>query len=322
MLQQRPLRQSIHKWHHSRPLHKLTRPPRIHFFDIKSRVGPFSPNTLRTRLSLNYKRLTYTESSISYPDIEPLCKSLDIPPAHHDKSATTPRYTLPALLIEIDDKDNASPLAVARLMQDHHGHCSATSVRHPNLDFGPAVAVSTTLAIAQTLDAKFPGPEYPALFPFADSEEQARHTQRTITRAVAPARRLVIPSVPDILDERGREYFDTTRRTWFKVDALNELRPKSEAEEKQLWRGLQADLDGVIGVLRREQGGVEAPFLNGHVPTYADFVVMAFLAWFHRVDRRAWDRVLEFGNGELKTLWAGCKRWLDGRGEQLEWEVE
>ena len=59
-------------------------PVHVHFFDIRSRLPgrmqSFSPNTLRIRQSLNYKRISYSESFISYPDIELLWESLGLVP--------------------------------------------------------------------------------------------------------------------------------------------------------------------------------------------------------------------------------------------------
>ncbi|KAJ5780686.1 hypothetical protein N7457_005846 [Penicillium paradoxum] len=74
----------------------MTETDPIHFFDLWSSLpGPgksWSPNTLRTRMVLNFKGIPYTQSWVSYPDIAPLLKAHGVPPG----TSNTP-YTLPAI---------------------------------------------------------------------------------------------------------------------------------------------------------------------------------------------------------------------------------
>ncbi|KAJ1307257.1 hypothetical protein OPQ81_001370 [Rhizoctonia solani] len=66
----------------------------IIFYDILSEHGTWSPNTYKTRLTLNYKRLPYRVEYVSYPDIAPKLKELGV-------RATNPTayiaYTLPMI---------------------------------------------------------------------------------------------------------------------------------------------------------------------------------------------------------------------------------
>ncbi|KAL6242726.1 hypothetical protein RBB50_010372 [Rhinocladiella similis] len=287
----------------------LSHPPRVHFFDIKSLVGPFSPNTLRTRLSLNYKRITYTESTISYADVRALCRDLGIPAHHPDQTrSSSPQYTLPVILFETSAEHHESFQGPGRFL-------SPASL-HGRLDFDAARAVCSTVTIGRALDTYFPPPTWKALFPFQHSDAQNEEVQRCITRAVGVARRLILPRVPKILDERGRQYFVDTRTKWFGVETLDELEPQSEAEATQLWVDMTRELERITKMLRK------GPFINGDVPSYPDFVIVAFIAWFQRVDERAWKRLLGFGNGEIQRLWHACKPWLRGQGEVIDWEVE
>jgi hypothetical protein len=49
---------------------------------------------MKTRMVLNYKRIPYTQSFISYPDIQPLALSLSILPL----PGLAQPYTLPAVV--------------------------------------------------------------------------------------------------------------------------------------------------------------------------------------------------------------------------------
>ncbi|KAJ5965935.1 Glutathione S-transferase-like protein ustS [Penicillium waksmanii] len=69
----------------------------VHLFDITSTLPgsskSWSPNTLKVRAVLNFKGIPYTQSWISYPDIAPLLKSLDVTP-----NAAGYPYTLPTII--------------------------------------------------------------------------------------------------------------------------------------------------------------------------------------------------------------------------------
>ncbi|RDB26481.1 Glutathione S-transferase-like protein ustS [Hypsizygus marmoreus] len=66
----------------------------ITFYDIASTVAgqAFSPNTWKTRYSLNYKGIPYRTVWVEIHDVEAFCKKNGIPPTH-DRSL----YTLPAI---------------------------------------------------------------------------------------------------------------------------------------------------------------------------------------------------------------------------------
>jgi len=49
--------------------------PLVRFYDI-SGPKPWSPSCWRTRYALNYKRIPYTVTKISYPDIKPIAEKL------------------------------------------------------------------------------------------------------------------------------------------------------------------------------------------------------------------------------------------------------
>ncbi|KAL5504851.1 hypothetical protein ACEPAH_7514 [Sanghuangporus vaninii] len=70
----------------------------ITFYDIPSKLPgkAWSPNTFKTRISLNYKEVPYKTEWIEYPDIEPTLKKLGGAPTSK-KDDGRDHYTLPAI---------------------------------------------------------------------------------------------------------------------------------------------------------------------------------------------------------------------------------
>ncbi|KJA19330.1 hypothetical protein HYPSUDRAFT_143930 [Hypholoma sublateritium FD-334 SS-4] len=70
----------------------------ITLFDLPSTlpIGAWSPNTWKTRFALNYQGIPYVTEWVEWPDIEPRCIELGIPPTAK-KANGSARYTLPAI---------------------------------------------------------------------------------------------------------------------------------------------------------------------------------------------------------------------------------
>ncbi|KAK2787616.1 hypothetical protein FQN51_003111 [Onygenales sp. PD_10] len=263
----------------------------VHFFDLTSSLPPprtsWSPFTLRTRLALNLKRIPYTQSYTSYPDIQPLLQSLSVPPL----PGRIP-YSLPAI----------------------HHPASLSTLNPSNAtinDSGP---------IALHLERAFPSPQYPALFPSAASYPLAVAVDRIITILIAHTRRILMAKVPAILDERGAEFFRRTRAGLFGCP-VEEYVFKGREELEGGWRELEGEVEVLVRMLRGE-GGNEGPFFEGATAGYADLMVVAFLGWYERVDRKDWERIVAVGDGGLGRLWEACLPWVEGQGEEREWVVK
>ncbi|PLB35656.1 uncharacterized protein BDW47DRAFT_59982 [Aspergillus candidus] len=259
----------------------------VHFFDITSTLpGPsksWSPNTLKARMVLNYKRIPYVESFISYPDIAPLIShQFGLPP-----NAEGIPFTLPAI---------SHP---------------------PTVTENPHGALMDSFAIAAHLDRNFPSPP---LFPSLDaSYALALAVDKLINKVAAKGRTLIIPRIADILDPRGREYFIKTRSAWFGMP-LSQLRPRDEREVRAMVDGMKTEL-ATIAQMLRGRIGKKGPFFEGVRPGYADFLVVAFLAWVERADKELWRELVSVGDGPLQALWDACRPWMEGQGEVKEWEV-
>ncbi|KAJ5970924.1 uncharacterized protein N7479_000842 [Penicillium vulpinum] len=261
---------------------------KIHFFDILSEIPgtakSWSPNTLRTRMILNFKGIPYTQSWVSYPDIAPLLKAHGIPPG---KSSSTIPYTLPAI--------------------SHKG--SITS--------NPEGVLMDSEPIAMYLDKLYPSPP---LFPSGDASYSLMVAVQKLLSLLSPSTRaLIIPNVPYKLDERGREYFIRTRSAAF-GKPLSEVRPTDEAELLALWQLVEKESETLIKMLKGRDGK-KGPFFEGEKAGYADMILAGVLAWFQRFDPDTFEKILALGNGEFKSLYEACLPWLEGQGEEREWPI-
>ncbi|KAL6233629.1 hypothetical protein BDW75DRAFT_184924 [Aspergillus navahoensis] len=271
----------------------------VQFFDILSALpGPnksWSPNTLKIRLALNYKRIPYTQSYISLPDIAPLLQSLSVP-AHAPGTAPKP-YTLPAII---------------------HPSLKSTS----NL----SGAMMDSLPIALHLEEIYPPQEYPSIFPSGDaSYALAVAVNELMRNMVFAGYALTAPRIADILDSpRGREYYIQTRSAPDMLGKpLLEIRPTDEAQVRKMVEEMKRKMGPIVQMLRKpgleEKNG--GPFFEGERPGLADFVFEAFMIWVKVADEDIWRELLAVGDGAVKALWDACYPWVEGQGEGVEWDI-
>ncbi|EEP79985.1 conserved hypothetical protein [Uncinocarpus reesii 1704] len=257
--------------------------------ELTSRTSKsWSPNTLRTRLVLNFKRIPYTQSFISYPDIAPILESLSVPPI-------VPQYlpyTLPAII--------------------HKPSLWSQNPQH--------YAMNDSTPIALHLESAFPAPHHPSLFPTPASYPLAMAVLSIMSEIMVKQRRIALPKTVKYLDPAGQEYFNRTRSELF-GQPLAELAATGD-ELERVWQDLAVPLSTLATMLRGEPGKQKSgPFFEGDKAGYADLVVVAFMAWFLRNDLGDWERIVAIGNGEFKRLWDACLPWVEGQGEEIEWEV-
>jgi glutathione S-transferase len=171
--------------------------------------------------------------------------------------------------------------------------------------------------VALYLDKAFPAPEYPPLFPSEGSQALALAVQQIVNGCMGKTSPILIPKVPlNILDDRDQEYFNRTRSSpQMYGKPLSEVLAKGEALEKA-WKALLNDLRLLASMLGANDKG---PFFEGTKPGYADFLVVSFVAWYERVDRADFERIMGAGNGELKRLWDACLPWVNGQGVEKEY---
>ncbi|KAL4870849.1 hypothetical protein BDV12DRAFT_195048 [Aspergillus spectabilis] len=260
----------------------------VHLFDILSAVpGPlkaWSPNTLKTRLALNYKNIPYTQTYVTYPDIAPLLTSLLVPP--HPKGIGHVAYTLPA-------------------------------ITHPSITATPSGTLMESLLIACHLEEQFP--ERP-IFPSGDaSYSLALAVHRIINLVSSAGYTLLIPSIARILDPRGQEYYIRTRTAMF-GKPLAEVRPTDEVVVTEMIEKMKKEMAPIVQMLKGKPGK-KGPFFENETPGYADFIVESFLIWYKFADERIWEELVGLGDGEIRALWDAVYPWVEGQGEDKDWEI-
>lgn len=250
----------------------------------------------KTRLLLNFKRISYRESLLSYPDIADALKSDRFP------SYDGP-FTLPAV---------CPPAGVGASADADDGICPALVDSFP---------------IARALDQQFPSDRQ--VFPDQASLAFAMTTQALVLATVRPAGlNLFVRYIPRLLDARGAEYFVRTRTQLFGKPLDQVGTPGDRAKDVA---ALVDALKPFTAALRGDgPGGRNSPFLmGGALPTYADLIVVGILVWAHCAELAAgadvepkggwFNTLLEADGGGLGRLWVASKEWIDGQGEVVEW---
>ncbi|ORX35101.1 hypothetical protein BD324DRAFT_633901 [Kockovaella imperatae] len=281
------------------PMEGLTRDQidQIQFLDIESRLQgvdrSWSPNTVRVRMVLNYKKIPYVESYISYPDIRAFGEKYDLP---LNTNYDPPRSTLPAILIR--DKQGK----VIKAMLDSR-------------------------TISELLDKLYPDPPI-FLLPMGDedtSKDGTTVTMRRFVRLLSPAwgagHNIVVPSIPSILDPRAKVYFVEDRA---KDDPLGQNRSPEDwgAENPEDdWEPFIKELKALAELFVHSTES--SPFLAGDKPCYEDFMLAAFITWFKRGSEANFKRLIQAGERDdgvnvLKRFYEACRPWVEGHGEVVE----
>ncbi|KAG8688987.1 hypothetical protein FRC11_004359 [Ceratobasidium sp. 423] len=263
----------------------------IIFYDILSQHGTWSPNTYKTRLTLNYKRIPYRVEYISYPDIAPLLKELGVRPTNPTPYIT---YTLPS----------------------EHPYANTTQAFLTTIGLLPVIAdpspdsngkptyVVESFDIAVYLDKTYPAPKYPAVFPPGTRAVQKitsdlfwNEVALTVLPALVP-----LTARAGFLDERGREHFSKTREEYMKqIPAETGIGSKfwGDVHEKWKWFGEILDLNE------------EGPFVTGKQVSFTDFVIGGIFFFLRRVeggDMSMWNAMAEWQGGRWAHLWAKIEK--------------
>jgi len=159
----------------------------------------------------------------------------------------------------------------------------------------------------------------------------SKSVQILVSACVIEGRTLIIPKIADILDPRGKEYFVRTRSEDY-GRPLDEVYPATHEAREVVWKKMERKLMDLIRVLKPppsagpaspsfSNANEDGPFFLGSTPSYADIIVVAFLTWFARGNAEVFDRMCKLGDGELGRLWHASKGWVEGKGEEVDWEV-
>ncbi|KAL2839302.1 hypothetical protein BJX68DRAFT_258896 [Aspergillus pseudodeflectus] len=137
---------------------------------------------------------------------------------------------------------------------------------------------------------------------------------RLITHVIAPGLRVLVPPVAEFLDPKGREYFVRARSLKSRMP-LREIRAVDEESFRTMVDAVKKGFAVVVRTIRGrredESQMQTGPLFVGAQPGYADFIVVAFFG----------VQLMSVGeDGEARALWNACLPWLNGRGEEVEWD--
>ncbi|KAH7338090.1 hypothetical protein B0J17DRAFT_660724 [Rhizoctonia solani] len=240
----------------------------IIFYDIHSNEGSWSPNTYKTRLTLNYKGLPYRVEYVSMAEIESKLKELGVPPSTHNPFF---KYILPMIADPSSD---------------------------PN---GKPTYVVESFEIALYLDEKYPAPKYPIVVPPGTRALQKIASERVMNAGMAFAA-VVLPLAaarPNFLDDKSYEYYTQSRKALFGRE-LVELLPEVDsnwAKAKGGWDALGDELD---------LGGKDGPFVMGAQISFIDFVVGGLLHGLQKCEggeMKYWKDMSTWQGGRWAAFW-------------------
>ncbi|EKM74965.1 hypothetical protein AGABI1DRAFT_80492 [Agaricus bisporus var. burnettii JB137-S8] len=179
----------------------------ITFYDL-AKKGPqttWSPNPLKIRFALNYKKIPYKTVVLEYQELEAEFKKVGIPPSDTWGDGR-PMYTSPSIF-----------------------------------DSSTNTGVTDSYKIAQYLDKAYP--DTPKLFPPGTEALQAAFYAQ-FYEVIAPFYPFAFPKVPGILNPSSAEYFYRTRSLVFGDLASFEPQGEKRAEAWKNVEAAYTKLDG------------------------------------------------------------------------------
>ncbi|KAG2147882.1 uncharacterized protein EDB93DRAFT_393940 [Suillus bovinus] len=246
----------------------------ITFLDIPTVLPvPFSANTWKVRLVLNYKKLTYITRWVETTDIASVCKSLGIPPTSTLPDGT-PKYTLPALI-----DNTTSPPA---LLSDSTPIIEYLERTYPDRDPSRALCPPASRALH-------------ALFEY--------HATHSILEQLLP---VMVMHMYDKKTPRDRVHFRERIEAAFgkKLEDI-ELRGK---EREEHWKKIEGAFDLLATFM--QAGSTAGELFTGPNLSLADCTLGGILLACRYVSPdEAWIKVLAWNDGKWKRYMAVLEEW-------------
>jgi len=253
--------------------------PSIVLYDIPRNVpagqggSTWSPNTLKSRIALNYKRIPFTTEWIEYPDIAPKFKALGLAPNPKGTPYTVPviQYTPPG------SKD--------------------------------AQYIMESSAIADFLDRTFPAR---ALYRGSAESQRAQREFRDLVLPCAHVHfgAFVHHGVASSLHPVSEAYFRRKVEAVFgPLEQLLTPRAKYDEALAHVVEGFNSLSEFVD---REEAAGNEVLYAldeeGVRAPTYAGMVFAGALGWLHRSGAQgAWEDIINLNGGRWAQLWKAAE---------------
>ncbi|KAH7098777.1 hypothetical protein BKA62DRAFT_354064 [Auriculariales sp. MPI-PUGE-AT-0066] len=269
--------------------------PTITFYDIPSKNGPWSGNTLKTRYALNFKNLPYKTHWIEYPDIAEVGQSIGAKPVGKTPNTDDPQWTCPMISVVLPDDEKAT-------------------------------VVTDSGDIADFLDAEpaLNGADTPMLFPLGTRDVQDSFLTAAVSNSIIERGIIALGASGSAakLLPRSEEYFRRTRLEWYGGNTewlgeraahrklpLEEWVPLGSAYREEAWAKVKAAWGRAAKIfMAAKDSSAAGPWLFGTTPVYADLVLLAWLAWLKHVSTEdEWGKVLSWDDGLWATLWDASK---------------
>ncbi|KIM40954.1 hypothetical protein M413DRAFT_19076 [Hebeloma cylindrosporum] len=244
----------------------------ITFYDIPS-TNPgrsWSANLFKTRYTLNLKGIPYKTEWVEFPDIEPLCKKLGIPPTGKN-AVGGDHYSLPAI------------------------HDPSTGV-----------SLSDSLLIAEYLERTYP--DTPQVFPHNTIALQVAFVD-AFRSNISAIWDFLTPAACAKFNPRSEEYFRRTRKEWLGKD-MEDMAPKGDAavaEWARFKNGLDKVDAWYSAKTGAVNGG---PFLLGKTPSWGDIVVASYFVMMRIVwgeDSEQWKDISSWNGGRWAGIVGALK---------------
>ncbi|TFK22733.1 hypothetical protein FA15DRAFT_504978 [Coprinopsis marcescibilis] len=259
----------------------------ITLYDIPSTTPqhPWSPNTWKTRFTLNYKNLPHKTEWIEYPDITALYKAHNIAPT--------------------------------RFFPDGSGYHSLPVIKDEDELTGEATYIAESLEIARYLDKKYPGT--PRVVLEEDGTEGAFwETQKAfpdeLRAHLFPFYVVGWKGIAGKLSPRSAAHFKTARANDYSA-VINPANPVTTIDDLHLspeevderWERVKQSFDEVDGKYFGGKGGEEGSvtWFSGDRISFADFVLGGFLLWIRDAlgeESEKWQSLLTWSDGKWKTF--------------------
>lgn len=270
----------------------MTSQPTLRFYDLASAppLRTFAPNPWKTRFALNFKGIPYQTQWVDMPEISKLRQDLGVP-ANRTLPDGTPYHTLPVVQDTLTGKLIGDSFEIALYLD-------GTYPDSPSL-FRP-FTVGLTAAFNAQVDSLFT--KHVSLcdrMPFdprIESEIMAIFAERAKSMGdILPSsqqREDVFVSLEAALGELAKSY----RHTGGTTDHVWRAGGTAKAQSQRPPPG-------------RESAG---PFLDGDKPTYADFIVGAWLKMLEAcMELAGWQRVRSFQDGFWGRLVDNLAEWSE-----------
>jgi len=251
----------------------------ITLYDTASREGKvtgWNAMALKTRLSLNFKKLKFQVVWLEYPEIEPTMKRLGVITTFTKRDGS-PFYTVPVIV----DPNHITP------------------------DGKPTV-LADSWKIAEYLDEKYPGPGL--LFPKGTKPLQSIFHDYVTKSIFVNIRFILATRIMDVLNDGSLAYWRETREAAFGTK-LEEICPKGSQKWNDTWETVQKGFNELAAHL--DKNGPDNDFVMGKEPTFADFILMSLLQVIHAVISDEWEgRVQHWDGGKWKKIRERSAAWL------------